>query len=91
MSVQRPPGQWPGPIGILARILGILVTAAVAGALVALALVPFLGGVGVVARDVVKDFQSLPDSLSTPPLAQRSLILASDGSILATLYYQNRV
>ena len=91
MSVQRPPGQWPGPIGILARILGILVTAAVAGALVALALVPFIGGVGVVARDVVKDFQSLPDSLSTPPLAQRSLILASDGSILATLYYQNRV
>lgn len=91
MSVQRPPGQWPGPIGILARILGILVVATLAGALVALALVPFIGGVGVVARDVVKDFQSLPDSLSTPPLAQRSLILASDGSVLATLYYQNRV
>jgi len=91
MTMQRPPGQWPGPIGILARILGILGIAALAGALLALALVPFVGGVGVVTRDVVKDFQSLPDSLSTPPLAQRSLILASDGSILATLYYQNRV
>jgi membrane peptidoglycan carboxypeptidase len=91
MSMQQPPGHRPGPLGILARIGGIIGAAALAGVLVALTLVPFIGGVGVVARDVVKDFQSLPDSLSTPPLPQRTLILASDGSVLATLYYQNRV
>lgn len=91
MSMHSPPGERPGPIGLLARI-GILGAAAIVAGLVAgLMLVPFVGGAGVLTRNVVADFQSLPDSLSTPPLPQRSLILASDGSVLATLYYQNRV
>ena len=89
--MQQPPGHRPGPLGILARLAGILTLAVVAGLLLAFTLLPFVGGAGVVARDVVKDFQSLPDSLSTPPLPQRTLILAADGSVLATLYYQNRV
>ena len=91
MSMHRPPGDRPGPIGILARIGGIGVAAVVAGLLLGLMVTPFVGGVGVVTRDVVKSFESLPDSLSTPPLPQRSLILASDGSVLASLFYQNRV
>lgn len=91
MSMQQPPDHRSGPLRILLRLAAVLGVAVVAGALVAVALVPFVGGVGVVARDVVKDFQSLPDSLSTPPLPERTLILASDGSVLATLYYQNRV
>ena len=89
--MHQPPGHRPGPIGILARIGGLVAAATVAGLLFAFMLVPFVGGAGVLTRDVVKNFESLPDSLSTPPLPQRSLILASDGSVLATLYYQNRV
>jgi membrane peptidoglycan carboxypeptidase len=91
MSMHQPPGHRPGPIGILARIGGLIAVATVAGVLLAFMMVPFVGGAGVLTRDVVKSFESLPDSLSTPPLPQRSLILASDGSVLATLYYQNRV
>ena len=91
MTMSRPPGQRPGPLGILARLVGLVLVAVLAGLLVAAMVVPFVGGAGVLARDVIKDFQSLPDSLSTPPLAQRTLILASDGSVLATLYYQNRI
>jgi membrane peptidoglycan carboxypeptidase len=91
MSMQRPPGDRPGPIGIIARIGGIAVSAIIAGLLVGLMLTPLVGGMGVVTRDVVKSFESLPDSLSTPPLPQRSLILASDGSVIASLFYQNRV
>jgi len=91
MSMHQPPGHRPGPLGILARVGGIIAIAVVAGVLFAFMLLPFVGGVGVLTRDVVKDFQSLPDSLSTPPLPQRTLILAADGSVLATLYYQNRV
>lgn len=69
-----------------------MATAAVlAGVLVALMLTPFVGAFGTVTRDIVYSFESLPADLSTPPLPQRSLILASDGSVLATLYYQNRV
>ena len=91
MSMQQTPGHRPGPIGILARIGGLVAAATAGGVLLAFMLLPLVGGVGVLTRDVVKDFESLPDALSTPPLPQRSLILASDGSILATLYYQNRV
>ena len=91
MSMLQPPGHRPGPLGILARLGGILVSAVIAGVLVGLMLTPFVGGVGTVTRDVIKNFENLPDALSTPPLPQRSLILASDGSLLASLYYQNRV
>ncbi len=91
MSMLQPPGRRPGPIGLLARVGGLIVFAVTAGILVGLMLTPFVGGAGVMTRDVIRNFENLPDSLSTPPLAQRSLVLAADGSILATLYYQNRV
>ncbi len=80
-----------GPLGALGRLAGFVVGAVIAGVIVGLMIMPFAGAAGVVTRDVVTDFESLPDSLSTPPLPERSVILASDGSLLATLYYQNRV
>ena len=77
--------------GILTRIAAVAVIAVLSGGLVGLMLVPFAGSLGVLTRDVVRDFESLPDELNTPPLPERSVILAADGSVLATLYYQNRV
>lgn len=81
----------PSPVGVLARLAGILVIGVIGGLLVGLMFMPFVGGLGVVARNVVQDFESIPDGITTPPLPQRTQILASDGSVLATLYYQNRV
>ncbi len=78
--------------GALTATVGAIVGISVlAGLLVALMLIPFAGSLGVLTRDVVRDFESLPDELNTPPLPERSVILASDGSVLATIYYQNRV
>lgn len=78
--------------GALATTVGAIVgISALAGLLVALMLIPFAGSLGVLTRDVVRDFESLPDELNTPPLPERSVILASDGSVLATIYYQNRI
>lgn len=79
------------PLGVLGRLGGLVVGAVIAGLIVGLMVMPFAGAAGVVTRDVITDFESLPDALSTPPLPERSVILASDGSLLATLYYQNRV
>ena len=79
------------PVGIVGRLLAFGIGAVIAGVLVGLMLLPFAGAAGVVTRDVITEFESLPVSLSTPPLPERSVILASDGSLLATLYYQNRV
>jgi len=75
-------------VASLAAILGVSV---LAGTLVGLMLIPFAGSLGVLTRDVVRDFESLPDELNTPPLPERSVILAADGSVLATIYYQNRI
>ena len=78
--------------GTLAASIGAIVGISIfAGLLVGLMLIPFAGSLGVLTRDVVRDFESLPDELNTPPLPERSVILASDGSVLATIYYQNRI
>jgi membrane peptidoglycan carboxypeptidase len=63
----------------------------VAGVLVALIAFSTLGMLGVSARDGANWFQAIPVDLSTPPVPQRSVILAADGSRLATFYYENRV
>jgi len=89
---QRTPGRDPAggrrsSRGAVPTLIGL---ALVTGVVVSLMLVPFVGGFGIVARDTILSFQELPASLSTPPLPQRTEILASDGSSLATIYYQNR-
>ena len=76
---------------IVASLGAILGVSVLAGTLVGLMLIPFAGSLGVLTRDVVRDFESLPDELNTPPLPERSVILAADGSVLATIYYQNRI
>jgi len=72
--------------------LGLFVVVSLAAGLVAsAAALPFVGGMGVTARAGVLNFEALPDALATPPLPQRSVILAADGTRLASIYYQNRV
>ncbi|MGH3376716.1 MAG: penicillin-binding protein [Actinoallomurus sp.] len=46
---------------------------------------------GVSARNGANWFQSVPVDIRTPPVPQRSDILAADGSKIATFYYENRV
>jgi membrane peptidoglycan carboxypeptidase len=74
-----------------ARLGLFLMVSLIAGVLVAGAALPFVGGTGVAARSAVESYESLPSQLSAPPLPQRSRILAADGSVLATLYEQNRI
>ncbi|SEG46556.1 Membrane carboxypeptidase (penicillin-binding protein) [Thermomonospora echinospora] len=62
-----------------------------AGVLVALLVLPVACTVGVGARDSAHWFQEEPQDLDLRPSAQRSKILAADGSTIATFYYQNRV
>ncbi len=64
---------------------------ALAGALAAGLAIPFAGFAGVGSRAVVESVQDLPRELDVDPVAIRSRILASDGTLIATLYEQNRV
>ncbi|XVQ12547.1 penicillin-binding protein [Spirillospora sp. CA-255316] len=66
--------------------LGVL-----AGVLVALIALPTACLTGVGARDAANWFQSEPDDLDTAGVPQRSRILAADGTVIATFFYENRV
>ncbi len=95
MHEESPMRPSPRPrlgVGCIAVRLGaLLVAAVVAGLIAGLMALPLIGGTGVTARNVVQNFERLPETMDTPPLPQRSQILASDGSVIATLFYQNRV
>ncbi|WP_410791417.1 transglycosylase domain-containing protein [Kribbella sp. C-35] len=64
---------------------------ALSGALAAGLAVPFAGFAGRGAAEVADSVQSLPRELAIDPVAVRSRILAADGTLVATLYEQNRV
>jgi membrane peptidoglycan carboxypeptidase len=65
----------------------------VAGVLVAAVLLPFTGGLGLVARNSVQAFDAQPCDVDPGTPAQRSVMLAGDPkspTLLATFYSQNR-
>jgi membrane peptidoglycan carboxypeptidase len=72
----------------LQRLAGLSV---LSGLLVAMLILPLACTVGLGARDTADWFQGVPDDLKTPELAQRSRILATDGSTIATFYFENRI
>ena len=65
--------------------------AGVMGVLVAGLAIPFAGVVGVAAKDVSKGMVKLPDELEAEELAQKTRIYAADGTLIASLYDQNRI
>ncbi|MDN3352522.1 transglycosylase domain-containing protein [Actinomadura sp. DC4] len=75
----------------LVRIRELATVAFIAGVLTGLLVLPYalMGGLSVRAAN--RGFQSLPADMVTPTLPQGSVILAADGSKLATFYYENRV
>jgi membrane peptidoglycan carboxypeptidase len=87
MARPRPAGGQ----GSLGRIGLFVAVSVLAGVLAAGLALPLAGSVGVAARSAVSDFEALPSVLKTPPLPQQSQILASDGSVLATFFSENRV
>jgi membrane peptidoglycan carboxypeptidase len=74
------------------RVVVLAVVAVLVGVLTAGLALPAVAGIGIATRNAIGTitFSDLPASLQAPPLSQRSVILASDGSTLATFYYENR-
>ncbi|MFF0267458.1 transglycosylase domain-containing protein [Kribbella sp. NPDC004536] len=64
---------------------------ALSGALAAGLAIPFAGFVGQGSAQVAATVENLPREFESDPPAVRSRILAADGTLLATLYEQNRV
>ncbi len=86
-------GTWGPPkeeakSAYLAGFLGVCV---LAGALVAGILLPLVGTGAVAAKHFAEDFQELPSDIETRPPAQASVVLADDGTRIATFFDENRV
>jgi membrane peptidoglycan carboxypeptidase len=69
------------------KFLGVSVLAGVVLAGIAL---PVTGLVGLSAKGGVREFDSLPGVLSTPPLSQRTQILDANGGVIASVYSRDR-
>lgn len=79
-------------LGTVFSLLGAFVATAVAmGLIVACLALPAIGAAGQATNGGVKLFNDMPGSFAMNPLAQQSRILASDGSVLATPFNQNRI
>lgn len=71
-------------IGLLAAV------SVVAGVVMAIALLPIVGGAGLAARSVTNAFDRLPSDLTAKPLPQVSRVVAANGQTIATFYSQDR-
>jgi membrane peptidoglycan carboxypeptidase len=80
------------PGSTLHRGVLVLAVSVVTGLLFAGLAFPLAGGFGLLARAGADSFGALPTELVEGPLAQRSRILAADGSTLADIYLnENRI
>ena len=80
-----------GFASVLSHVGVMVAVSAVMGVLVAGLAIPFAGIAGLGARSVSESIDNLPSELTAEPLAERTRLLAKDGSVLATFYDENRV
>jgi membrane peptidoglycan carboxypeptidase len=73
------------------RLLAFAFVSVLAGAVLAAALIPVAAVGAAAATTAVRSFESLPQRIVTPDLPQSTVLLAQDGTVLASLYFQNRV
>jgi membrane peptidoglycan carboxypeptidase len=79
-------------IGNVVSLLGALVvTSVVLGVLGAGLMMPTVAATGAIAKQGVQVFDNLPGEFAQNPLSEQSRILASDGTLIATPYDENRV
>ncbi|MGZ4661068.1 MAG: transglycosylase domain-containing protein [Arthrobacter sp.] len=74
----------------LGKILAFLGVSAICGVLVAGLLVPAAAVSGSTASGSIQFFDTLPAELQVDPPSQSTKILASDGSVIANLFAENR-
>ncbi|MET7280346.1 penicillin-binding protein [Kribbella sp. NPDC005582] len=80
----------PARPGTFRSVLLFLLVSALSGALVAGLALPLAGLAGVTTATAHNTVQFLPQDLEIPPLQQKTVIKAADGSLIATLYKENR-
>ncbi len=76
---------------VISLLGALVVTSVVLGLLGAGLMMPTVAATGAAAKQVVKAFDDLPGEFTQNPLSEQSRILASDGTLIATPYDENRI
>ena len=76
---------------VLSLLAAFVATSVVLGLLGAGLMMPTVAATGAAAREGVSVFDALPGEFTQNPLSEQSRILASDGSLIATPYDENRI
>ncbi len=76
---------------VASHLVVMVAVAAIMGVVAAGLAIPFVGVLGVGARQVAQTMDNLPAELQTDPLPQKTKLLDSDGETIATFYDENRV
>ncbi|MFC7404412.1 transglycosylase domain-containing protein [Georgenia alba] len=84
-------GRAVRPAQLLVMLLAFVLVSGLGGVLAAGLVMPAVGAVGAVSQSTEDMFQDLPSELAVPEPSQSSQIVAADGSLLATIYADNRV
>ena len=79
------------PRQLVALLLAFVLAAGTGGVLVAGLVMPAVGAAGTVATASTDLFEDLPSELAIPQPSQQSVMLAADGSQIATFYLENRI
>ncbi len=90
-SASRRPARQVNLIQALALLLAFLLMAGLGGLLSAGLVMPAVATTSAVTDTSVRLFDDIPDQLEEVPLSEKSTIVAADGTVLATLYEQNRI
>ena len=76
---------------VISLLAALVATSVVLGLLGAGLMMPTVAATGAVARQGVAIFDALPGEFTQNPLSEQSRILASDGTLIATPYDENRI
>ena len=90
-SVRSGPGRRITAAQVLGLLLAFLLMSGLAGVLAAGLVMPAVGATSTVTNTSVRLFDDLPEELQYVPLSQKSVILASDGTLLAEFFSENRI
>jgi membrane peptidoglycan carboxypeptidase len=85
------PGRSTTFTNLISLLGALLATSVVLGLLGAGLMMPTVAATGAAARKGVNIFEALPGEFTQNPLSEQSRILASDGSLIATPYDENRI
>ncbi len=80
----------PTPKNVLGLLGAFTVTSLVAGVLAAGLAVPAIGATGLASNSAIDAFNALPSELENTQVSASTRVLASDGSLIATFYDENR-